>query len=153
MVDESETMETLDDVGVGGTDVPKPSRQRLSNKAEHKEPVVASIKDHFTLAAPSNLVRFRSRTNAARVYEADGVQIVLEETYDEETKTSIIHTRRLSDQTAGVQFLRLLYTIVTCLFTGFFFVFCLQMLLFLVSTQQDLKKSFDLTLPEVKTHS
>jgi hypothetical protein len=95
-------------------------------------PILQSIDDHFTLPTCSNLVRFRNRRNAARVYAADGVQMVLEETYDETTQSYTIAAKRLSDESFGTSFLRLLYTIVTSLFTGFFFVFCLQVLLFLV---------------------
>ncbi len=97
-----------------------------------EEPVLVGLEDHFTLPVASNLIRFRSRKNAARVYETKNVQIVLEETYDEETDTRKISVKRLTDESFGVSFLRLLYTIVCCLFTGFFFVFCLQVLLFLV---------------------
>ena len=96
------------------------------------EPMLGSIEDHFTLPGASNLVRFRNRRNAARVYEANGVQMVLEETYDRSTRKSTIIAKRLTDDTFGTSFLRLLYTIVVSLFTGFFFVFCLQVLLFLV---------------------
>jgi hypothetical protein len=96
------------------------------------EPILPSLIDHFTLPTASSTVRLRSKRNAARVYEAKGVQMVMEEHYDEEKKTSEITVRRLSDETSGVQFLRFLYSIVCALWTGFFFVFCVQVLLFLV---------------------
>ena len=97
-----------------------------------EEPIVASVEDHFTLPVASNLIRFRSRKNAARVYESKGVQMVLEESYDQVTEGRRITLRRMTDETFGAQFLRFLYSIVCSLFTGFFFVFCLQVLLFLV---------------------
>jgi hypothetical protein len=126
MVDETEAG------GVEILEVERPSsRHRLSN-SENTEPVLVGLKDHFTLPAPSNLVRFRSRKNAARVYDSKGVQMILEEAYNKETETSTISVKRLNDETSGVHLLRLLYTITCCLFTGFFFVFCLQVLLFLV---------------------
>lgn len=119
--------------GVEVLEVERPvSTRRSLFGVEEDEPVLAAIEDHFTLPASSNLVRFRNRKNAARVYEAQGIQYVLEETYNEDTQTSVISTKRLSDDSFGTSFLRLLYTIVAALFTGFFFVFCLQVLLFLV---------------------
>jgi hypothetical protein len=106
--------------------------QRNIDAALDEEPILQSIEDHFTLPTRSNLVRFRNRRNAARVYAADGVQMVLEETYDEATQSLTIAAKRLSDENFLTSFLRLLYTMVASLFTGFFFVFCLQILLFLV---------------------
>lgn len=97
-----------------------------------ESPILTKLDDHFTLPIASNLVRFRNKKNAARVYQDKGVQMVMEETYDEDQKKSVITVRRLSDETSGVQFLRLIYSIVCALFTGFLFVFCLQVLLFLV---------------------
>lgn len=97
-----------------------------------REPVVAGIKDHFTLNSASNLVRFRSKLNAARVFDEGGYQTVMEEVYDPNTNTSTISVKRHQDLNAGVSILRISYTIVCALWTGFFFVFCLQVLLFLV---------------------
>jgi hypothetical protein len=88
--------------------------------------------DHFTLPAPSSTVRFRSKYSAARVFENKTTQFVLEETYDPVTTKRKINVKRMKDTTKGLQFLRATYTIVCILWTGFFFVFALQVLLFLV---------------------
>jgi hypothetical protein len=88
--------------------------------------------DHFTLPAPSSTVRFRSKHSAARVFENKTTQFVLEETYDPVTTKRKINVKRMKDSTKGLQFLRATYTIVCILWTGFFFVFALQVLLFLV---------------------
>jgi hypothetical protein len=97
-----------------------------------REPVVAGIEDHFTLPTASNIVRFRSKLNAARVFDEGTFQTVMEEVYDPSTQTSTISVKRMADVTAGVSILRISYSIVCALWTGFFFVFCLQVLLFLV---------------------
>lgn len=110
----------------------KAARARASTFRPEEEPILSNLEDHFTLAHPSNLVRFRNKRNAARVYESEGIQMILEEHYDEEKKTSKINVRSMSDKTAGVTFLRILYSTVCALWTGFFFVFCLQVFLFLV---------------------
>jgi len=55
----------------------------------------------------------------------------MEETVNEDTGHHQISIRRIPDTTAGVQFLRILYATVTAFWTGFLFVFCLQILLFL----------------------
>ena len=56
----------------------------------------------------------------------------MEEVYDPTTDTSTISVKRMQDLTAGVSILRISYSVVCALWTGFFFVFCLQVLLFLV---------------------
>jgi hypothetical protein len=89
-------------------------------------------KDHFTLAVPSSTVRFRSKQNCARVFENKSSQFVLEETYDPETKKREITAKQMNDATTGLQVLRGIYTLVCSLFFAFFFVFCLQAILFLV---------------------
>jgi hypothetical protein len=49
-------------------------------------PQLERYHDHFTLHTKSTVVRFRSRTNAARVYDNHGSQLVLEESVDPVTK-------------------------------------------------------------------
>ena len=56
-----------------------------------------------------------------------------EEEYNKETKKSEITVRHTVDSSSSkVFFLRALYTIVCALWTGFLFVCCLQVLLFMV---------------------
>jgi hypothetical protein len=88
--------------------------------------------DHFTLPTPSSTVRFRSANTAARVFENKATQFILEETYDPENGKRRIQVKRLKNSTRGLQFLRACYTIVCVLWTGIFFVLCLQVLLIMV---------------------
>jgi len=98
----------------------------------NNEPMIAGLEDHFTLPTKSNLVRFRQKQNAARVYDEGRFQTVLEETYDPTSGTSKVAVKRMVDGTYGTTILRISYSIVCALWTGFFFTFCLQVLLFLV---------------------
>jgi len=95
-------------------------------------PVVAAFKDHFTLQMPSSTVRYRGRQSAARVVEGIDTQFVLEETINEKTKKHQIEIRVIHHTSEGVRALRVSYALVTAFWTGFLFVFCLQVLLFLV---------------------
>jgi len=83
-------------------------------------------RDHYSLAYPSSTVRFRSSATSHRVYQGNRSQFVLEE------RNSQITVKRTRDTTGGTMFLRAVYTIVTVLWTGFLFVFCTQLLIFLV---------------------
>mmetsp|Transcript_16499 Transcript_16499/g.46088 ORF Transcript_16499/g.46088 Transcript_16499/m.46088 type:complete len:996 (+) Transcript_16499:244-3231(+) len=112
--------------------IPELNTTNKNSYAYNREPILASMKDHFTLPTKSNMVRFRTRQNAARVYENKASQMIIEETYDAETDRRQLVVKSIEDTTKGLQFLRATYSIVCALFTGFFFVFCLQVLLFLV---------------------
>jgi len=90
------------------------------------------FRDHYTLSTPSSLVRFRSAHTAARVFENKSSQFILEEQIDPETLRRRISVKHLSDGTTGLQFLRMLYTIMCVFWTGTFFVLCLQVLLIMV---------------------
>ena len=96
-------------------------------------PTIATFKDHFTLPIPSSTVRYRDhKHSAARILEGVNSQFVLEETYNQETQKHLLEIRKIHASSEGVRFLRLAYALVTAFFTGFLFVFCLQVLLFLV---------------------
>jgi hypothetical protein len=58
-------------------------------------------------------------------------QIVIEETYDK-NKRATIQVKKMTDVTTGHKILNAFYAIVASLFSGFLFVFCLQLLLFVV---------------------
>ena len=96
------------------------------------EPAICGFKDHFTLQIPSSTVRYRGRNAAAKIVEGNTAQFVLEETFDPETREHKVDIRRIHNTTEGVRFLRIGYALVTAFWTGFLFVFCLQVLLFLV---------------------
>jgi hypothetical protein len=87
-------------------------------KLARSEPMIASLQDHFSLNTPSNLIRFRHRLNAARVYDSAIAQTVLEEEYNENTDTSTITVRQMKDLTSGTTILRISYSVVTALWTG-----------------------------------
>lgn len=84
----------------------------------------SGYKSHFTLRIPTSTVHFRG--SVLHVIDTDQDQIVVQRRGDEE---SVV--RRASPATHGQRFLRAGYTLVTVLFLGFLFVFCLQVLLFL----------------------
>ena len=104
-----------------------------NDKGHEKAPIpvkaektlVAGIKDHFSLLMPSSTVEFVSNSGA-HVFELEDGQIVLEE----DKKHEII-AKQMEDKTTGATLLRLTYTVVTAFWTGFLFVFSLQVLLFL----------------------
>jgi hypothetical protein len=107
----------------------------LSNKTVAEESEMYTQKyfrDHFTLPTPSSTIRFRSANSAVRVFENKTSQFILEETYIPEDKQRKIQVKRLQASTRGLQFLRGIYTTVCILWTGIFFVACLQVLLILV---------------------
>lgn len=104
-----------------------------SETAAHQEaadinrgaPSRTRYRDHYSLAYPSSTVRFRSSATSHRVYEGNRSQFVLEEKHGE------ITVKRVRD-TTGAIFLRAVFTVVTVLWSGFLFVFCTQILIFLV---------------------
>lgn len=98
---------------------------------EDKQPEISKFHDHFTLLIPSSTIRYREGRAAARVLEANDAQFVLEETYDKKYDRHSVSIRRIHDTSEGVRVLRTSYLIVTAFWTGFLFVFCLQILLFL----------------------
>jgi len=95
-------------------------------------PAVSAFRDHFTLQIPTSTVRYRNNRAAARILETTDAQFVLEETYNEETNDHKVEIRRIHNTTEGVRFLRIGYALVTAFWTGFLFVFCLQVILFLI---------------------
>ena len=92
-------------------------------------PMVTFPKDHFTLSHPTTIIRYRGSSNAARIIEDADKQYILEEADTKDGKHEIT-IRQLQDSSEGVQFLRALYALVTSFWTGFFFIFCVQILLF-----------------------
>ena len=85
-----------------------------------------SYYDHYSLQYPSSTVRFRTSLAAHRVYEGNRSQFVLEERDDK------VIVKRVSDTTSGVYVLRGIYAAVAIVWSGFLFIFCTQLLIFLV---------------------
>jgi hypothetical protein len=92
-------------------------------------PAVTIPKDHFTLSHPTTVIRYRRTTDAARIIEDADKQYILEEADDMDGKHQIT-IRQLHDTSEGVRFLRATYTLATAFWTGFLFVFAVQILLF-----------------------
>ena len=94
-------------------------------------PIVSTFKDHFSLNVPTSRIRYRASGAAACVIENEDSQFIIEETRDEATGEQSVTLRRIHDTSEGVRLLRLTYVVVAAFWTGFLFVFCLQVLLFL----------------------
>ena len=92
-------------------------------------PSVTLPKDHFTLSHPTTTIRYRRSNNAARIIEDEDKQYILEEA-DNANGEHEITIRQLHDTSEGVRFLRMTYALATAFWTGFFFVLCVQVLLF-----------------------
>lgn len=113
---------------VVGWNVDVESPEKSNNETEQENKAARGIPycDHYSLQYPSSTIRFRTSTAAHRVYEGNRSQFVLEERDDQ------IVVKRVRDTTAGVYVLRGCYTVVAIVWSGFLFVFCTQLLIFLV---------------------
>jgi hypothetical protein len=94
---------------------------------------VTAIKDHFTLSTPSSIIRFRANTSSAfRIYPSHNSQFIMESREDANGKHHV-HMKRLADSTSNLRLLRLTYTLVAAFFSGFVLVFCLKIMLILLT--------------------
>lgn len=98
------------------------------NGKENGESASTGIRycDHYSLQYPSSTVRFRTSAASHRVYEGNKHQFVLEERDDQ------VIVKRAGDTTCGVYVLRGIYTAVSIVWSGFLFIFCTQLMIFLV---------------------
>lgn len=108
-----------------------------SNPRDTSSPLVAQLKDHFTLMNPTTTIRYRRATNAARIIEDADKQYILEEAdrpvdfhHPDRGHVHEVTIRQLNDAFEGVRFLRTTYLLATAFWTGFLFIFCVQILLF-----------------------
>jgi hypothetical protein len=92
-------------------------------------PTVSLPVDHFTLSVPTTTIRYRRSNNAARIIEDSDKQYILEEA-DNKDGSHGISIRKINDSSEGVRFLRATYALATAFWTGFLFVFCIQIILF-----------------------
>lgn len=95
-------------------------------------PRVARYEDHFSLQAPTSVVKFKDRKGAARVIYNEDSQLVLEETRDASGKTHVRIKQMQEEGSGALHALRLTYTLVGCFFMGFLLVFALNVVLFLL---------------------
>eukprot|EP00804_Cyclotella_cryptica_P008105 CCRYP_004599-RA/>CCRYP_004599-RA protein AED:0.04 eAED:0.04 QI:305/1/1/1/1/1/9/380/1018 len=86
------------------------------------------FESHFTLRIPISTLQYRGAL--LRVVDTDDDQIILTQVIDNKNKKILV--KRISPESSSQKFLRIGYTLVTILFVGFLFVFCFQVLLFLV---------------------
>lgn len=95
---------------------------------------VSHFRDHFSLPAPSNTVRFRHSRGGARVIKGGTSQYILEEIVNPESINGhhLLTIRRIHDTSEGARVLRAVYALVTVVWSGFFFVFCIELFIFLV---------------------
>lgn len=114
--------------GEGGDGVEIVTASMTSHRAG--EPTVTLPKDHFTLSSPTTTIRYRRSDNAARIIEDADKQYILEEADNDKTSEHEITIRQIHDTSEGVRFLRALYFLATAFWTGFLFVFCVMILLF-----------------------
>jgi lipase ATG15 len=114
---------------------------KSSTDSEAEEEAIShqwKFQDHYSLGlTPSSHVTFRGRK--VHVCETHDEQFLLEEVATEEARqndhdgaTTTILVRRFASTSFGQSALRVTYTLVAMLVTGFLFVFCLQMVIFVV---------------------
>jgi len=82
------------------------------------------VKDHFTLSNPTSSLTFKNNENL--VVQVGQSQIVLEKSGD-----NIVNARQIVEESPGYFLLRGAYTLIAFLCSGFLFVFCTQLVLFL----------------------
>ena len=116
---------------------PPPVRQsvlrRTFGRSSTTAPQVSGYEDHFSLQAPTTVVRFQDSKSAARVIYNEGSQLVLEEQYDRETKKRHISIKQMEEESSGsLSILRGTYTTVGFFFAGFLVAFSLQIILFVI---------------------
>jgi len=86
---------------------------------------VPNFQDHFSLAYPSSYLKFRDRE--IRIYSTPFSQTI----FEKKLNSSMVQVKEVADTSIGLFFLRAWYTLISLLMSGFLFVFCIQLLLFL----------------------
>ena len=84
-----------------------------------------NVKDHFSLSNPSSTVAFAD--DEAIVFVDNLEQVALHKS----KKSGYITAKQATVSSPGLNFIRFLYTLVALLMTGFVFIFCIQIVLFL----------------------
>jgi len=140
----------LDDDDSTGDSSPKPDEDRPVLRGSWDDPGgeddkpettttshrhALQFEDHYSLGlTPSASVVFRGRR--IQVYESHEEQFLLEEqpqsSKADGAATTTLKVRRISTTSFGQTILRVSYTIIAVLFAGFLFVFCFQIVLFVL---------------------
>lgn len=111
------------------------SSRFLARRSSTTTPQVSRYQDHFSLQAPTSLVRFADKHQAARVIYNPSTQsqLVIEERIDPVTRQRHISIKQMNEEPSfALRILRASYTLVAAFFMGFLFCFCIQVLLLLL---------------------
>ena len=84
-----------------------------------------TIIDHFLLPTPSNFINLHNKDT--HIFTVGTHQIVLQK----DTESDSYHAKQVEEGTSGLFLVRSIYTTIAALMTGFLFVFCVQLFLFL----------------------
>ena len=84
-----------------------------------------TVKDHFSLSNPSSTATFAN--DETLIFNDNLEQVVLEKKEGEDHITA----KQATVASPGLMFTRVAYTIVAFLISGYMFVFCIQLVLFL----------------------
>jgi hypothetical protein len=98
------------------------NRQRIV--ASGKKLGNLNVNDHFTLSNPSSTITFKDQQNI--IFQVGQSQIVLEKGLDD-----VVTAKEIVEESPGYFLLRAAYTVIAFLLSGFLFVFCVQLMLFL----------------------
>eukprot|EP00550_Attheya_septentrionalis_P004095 CAMPEP_0198294104 /NCGR_PEP_ID=MMETSP1449-20131203/20685_1 /TAXON_ID=420275 /ORGANISM="Attheya septentrionalis, Strain CCMP2084" /LENGTH=995 /DNA_ID=CAMNT_0043993961 /DNA_START=90 /DNA_END=3077 /DNA_ORIENTATION=+ len=114
-----------------------PFQDEHENRQEVSDLPLLRFNDHISLMDRPSEVRFRSAN--IRLYQKRNTQVQVEckqlnPKKGEERGKNEISVMMIKDGTFGIVFLRGSYTLVTFLFAGFLFIFCMQVSLFLFMT-------------------
>ena len=88
-----------------------------------KEKITLDMEDHFTLPHPASYIKFQNKD--LQIFSLETSQIVIEKKGDE------IIGRKTKEGSIGLLLLRGFYALMAFLLSGFIFIFCIQILLFL----------------------
>ncbi len=83
------------------------------------------ITDHPTLENPSSSIMMQD--NQVHIFLSENKQIILER----QAQSNVVTAKQIDEGTPGLLLLRGTYTLIAVLMSGFLFVFCTQLVLFL----------------------
>ena len=104
-----------------------PERARVKRNARQNRTSIGNtiVKDHFSLSNPSSAITFAD--TEAIVFVDNFEQVSLEK----KDGTNYFTAKQASVSSPGLLLSRLAYTMIALLMSGFVFVFCIQIVLFL----------------------
>jgi len=93
--------------------------------AEEDNTSVLNIIDHFLLSSPSSTIHLHNEQT--HVFTDGTHQIILQK----DAESNSYHAKQVEEGNAALFLIRLTYTIIAVLMSGFLFMFCVQIILFL----------------------